>query len=201
MLMDSLADVFPSNTLNPSKPTEPTSVNSAFHSQICRIIRADGHFIDDITSEYFQGVHRWLPIISRKRFNERLMDFQTLPTADFSILLLCMRLITRHPDTAALDKTHDHDVLYLATKTLFTQVRSFIPCSMHLIQAGVIISTYEHAHGMIEAAYDSIGACARMAFAAGLHRTRCSEVVQGTDAWYEDEESLATWWGLMICDR
>jgi hypothetical protein len=111
-----------------------------------------------------------------------------------------MRVITQHPPTALhIDK--DHDVLYLAFKTLFTQVRLLIPSSMYLIQAGIIIASYEHAHGMIEAAYDSIGICARMAFAVGLQNIRCSKALQGTDVWYEDEEALCTWWGLMICDR
>jgi len=72
-------------------------------------------------------------------------------------------------------------VLDLATKTLFTQVRSLIPRSLYLIQAGVIIAAHEQAHGMSEAADDSIGICARMEFAAGLHKLRCSDEIQGTD--------------------
>jgi hypothetical protein len=200
MLMDSLADSLPSNPTDMNRKQELATTHSTIHSQVCHIIRADGRYIDDITSKYFKGVHRWLPIISKKRFNGRLKNFQTLPTADFSILLLTMGLITQHP-SKDLEKERDLEVLYLATKTLFTQVQSFIPSSLYIIQAGVILATYEHAHAMIEASYVTIGTTARMAFAIGLHNRQCSDELKGTDAWFEDEEALSTWWGLVICDR
>lgn len=198
--MDSLSDAFPPNTTDTNKKHELATTHSTIHSQVCHIIRADGQYIDDITSKYFKGVHRWLPIISKKRFNKRLTNLKVLPTADFSILLLTMRLITQYP-SKDLEKEQDREVLYLATKTLFTQVQSFVPSSIYIIQAGVLLATYEHAHAMIEASYVTIGTTARMAFAAGLHNKQCSNESKGTDDWLEEEEALSTWWGLVICDR
>jgi hypothetical protein len=200
MLMDSLPDVLPSNPTHVTRKQELAINHSTLHSQVCHIIRANGLYIDGITSRYFKGVHRWLPIISKKRFNERLKNFQTLPTADFSMLLLTMGLITQYP-SKDLEKERDREVFYLATKTLLTQVQSLIQSSLYIIQAGVILAMYEHAYSMAEASYVTIGTTARIAFAIGLHNRQCSEEPRGTYAWFEEEEALSTWWGLVICDR
>jgi Fungal specific transcription factor domain len=199
LLMNSLSDVLPSNFESKDSAASATS-NSVFSSQIRHIIERDGKYIDDVVVRYFQGVHLWLPIISKKRFRDRFAHFQATPTADFALLLLLMRLIIQHPSPDP-DMDQDREVLYLASKTLFAQVQAFVPSSLFLVQAGVMLATYEHAHGMIEAAYVTIGTSARMACALGLHTKPCSMEMQGTDAWLDDEEALATWWGLMICDR
>jgi len=200
LLMHSLSDIFSSNPLDMKATQSSGSTDNVLSSQICRIIRADGKYIDDVVSRYFQGVQRWLPIISRKRFYDRLAHFQMVPTADFSILLLAMQLIAQHPSVDP-DIDQDREALYLACKTLFGQVQAFIPSSPYLVQAGVILAHYEHAHGMIEAAYITVGTSARIACALGMHNRQCSMELQGTDPWLEDEEALCTWWGLVICDR
>lgn len=198
--MNSLSDVLPLNAFDSKASEASATSDNILSSQIRHIIEADGKYIDDVVQRYFQGVHLWLPILSKKRFRDRLANFQAVPTADFAILLLLMRLITQHPSPDP-DVDQDREVLYLASKTLFAQVQAFIPSSLYLVQAGVILATYEHAHGMIEAAYVTIGTSARMACALGLHNKPCSMEMQGTNAWLDDEEALATWWGLMICDR
>ena len=198
--MNSLSDVLPSNVFDPNAPEIIATSDSVFSSQIRHILQADGKYIDDVVLRFFQSVHVWLPIISRRRFRDRLAQFQVAPAADFAILVLIMRLIMQHPSPDS-DMDQDREVLYLASKTLLAQVQAFIPSSLYLVQAGVILAHYEKAHGMIEAAYVTIGTSARMACALGLHNKTCSMEMQGTDAWLDDEEALATWWGLMICDR
>jgi len=111
-----------------------------------------------------------------------------------------MQLITQHPSTDP-DIDQDREVLYLSCKTLLGQVQAFIPSSFYLVQAGVILARYEHGHGMVEAAYVTVGTSTRIACALGLHNRQCSMEVQGSDVWLEDEEALCTWWGLVICDR
>ena len=99
-----LGDIHPSNraffmltdSLSPSLVV-PTTVDGIFHLRVCEMIRAYGKYVDDITVRYFQGVHRWLPIVSRSRFHDRLVVFQSPPVVDFSVLLLSMCLITHYP--------------------------------------------------------------------------------------------------------
>ena len=198
--MNSLSDVLPSNVLDPKSTLNFTTTDSVIASQVAQIIRVEGKHLEEILLNYFESIHLWLPIMSRKRFHDQYTDFQTTPSADFAILLLAMRLITQHPSIDS-EVDQDREVLYLATKTLFAQVQAFIPSSIYLVQAGVILSHYEHAHGMIEAAYITIGTTARMAYALGLNNKPCSTEMEGSDAWLEDEEALSTWWGLVICDR
>lgn len=84
------------DSLSPSLEI-PTTADGNFHLRVCEIIRAYGKFVDDVTVTYFRGVHRWLPVISRSRFHDRLVLLQSSAAADFSILLLSMCLITHHP--------------------------------------------------------------------------------------------------------
>ncbi|TVY41846.1 hypothetical protein LOCC1_G004833 [Lachnellula occidentalis] len=111
-----------------------------------------------------------------------------------------MHLMAQQP-SSDFDVDQDREILYLATKTLFTQVQTFIPSSMCLVQAGVILASYERGHERIEAAYITIGTAARLASAIGIDTAQCSQELQGSDIWFDEEEALATWWGLMICDR
>lgn len=200
LLMNSMSDMIQSSVVEPSSSQYSASSNAIFHSQVCHIIRADGHYVEDIVTRYFNGVHTWVPIISRKRFIDRFRFQHSAPTADFSILLLVMRLITQFPSPDP-DVDQDREVLYLATKTLFTQVQAFVPTSLALVQSGILLARYEQAHGMFEAAYVSCGTCSRMAFSIGIQDARCSESLQGSDPWFDEEEALSTWWGLVICDR
>jgi hypothetical protein len=198
LLIDSLSDVFPAGLSGSMDHYPPT--DQVVHSQISHIISADGKDIDSVTWKYFQGVHIWLPILSQKRFFDRLTHSHLNPSPEFSVLLLAMRLLTQHPSTDE-EADHDREVLYLATKTFFGQVQAFTPSSLLLTQAGIMLAHYEHAHGMIEGAYITTGTAARMAFALGLQNTHCSLAVQGTDSWLDEEEALSTWWGLVILDR
>lgn len=195
-----MSDVLPSNVTETKLSQTFASPDNVVNIQVMHILGVAGKKPEEVIVRYFRGVHTWLPIISRRRFRERYRLFQASPTADFSVLLLAMRLITQHP---SIDPSADQDraFLYLATKTLFAQVQSFMPSSLFLVQAAVILGHYEHAHGLIEAAYVTVGTCGRMACAMNMHNKQCSAEIQGSDAWVEDEELLCTWWGLMILDR
>jgi hypothetical protein len=190
----------PSNLSEPNNDNTFTSNDTVIHAKVMHVIGVGGRKPEEVVLRYFRGVHTWLPIISRRRFRDRYEHFSTSPAADFSVLLLAMRLIIQHPSVDP-EADQDREVLYLATKALFAQVQAFIPSSLFLVQAAVILGHYERAHGMIEAAYVTVGTCGRMACAIGMHNKQCSAEMQGTDAWVEDEEVLCTWWGLMILDR
>lgn len=200
MLASSLSDILPSNVTDSKLSQTFPSTDSVVHLQVMHVIGVGGKKPEEVIVRYFRGVHTWLPIMSRRRFRERYMHFQAAPAADFSVLLLAMRLLIQppSPDSAA---EQDREFLYLATKSFLAQVQAFIPSSLFLVQAGVILGHYERAHGLTEAAYVTVGICARMAYAMNMHNKQCSGELPGSDAWVEDEEVLCTWWGLVILDR
>lgn len=72
-----------------------------------------------------------------------------------------------------------------------------------MIQAGLLIATYEYAQGLVEAAYISIGTCARMGYAGGIHVGQVGRTPSGGQLapTLKDEEEHNLWWGIVVCER
>ncbi len=170
---------------------DPAAVNVTVSLEAIRIIQASHQSIDDIGIRYFNGIHQWVPFLCPDRFGKDLVQFQSFPTAEFSLLLLCMSLIAYDPSQHSAPPIR-HDALYLHTKTLFTQVQVLRRSSIHLIQAGILISTFEYANKRPNSALSSINSCAYMAHKIGLHQK--PERPGWSDAWN-------TWWAIRIFER
>lgn len=177
------------------------SAHSVIHLQVCHTIWAFGDSVDDISARYFRGIHRWLPVISKYRFFDRLMNSCSPATADFSLLLLSMSLITSQSGRDPYFSAGDQETLYLTTKMLFAHAQACIAISVDLIQASLLIATYEYGHGLTDAAYISIGTCARMAAVADLLTTQTHQIPSDDQSWFKREEEKNLWWGLLICER
>lgn len=190
-----------SDTLSDVLQSEPTNINSTLYLQIIRIIRLADRSVDDISMRYFRGIHTFIPVISPCRFHEELLHSSAFPSARFSLLLLSMCLITYHPGLVARNSSPvDQATLYLTTKTFYAQIQSSFPHSLHLIQAGIIIASYEYATKKVNDAFASIGVCARMGYAARLH---LASPIEGSDPrqYSQAEEELSTWWAIVIAER
>ncbi|KAK6835030.1 hypothetical protein PG987_009724 [Apiospora arundinis] len=189
---------------------------------VYQLIRASGRFVDDVSTSYFHGLHLYMPIVSRTRFHDSLVALGAIPSADFSVLLLSMHLVTldsfvrdreeknhRPHDSAGsttiggLAKPDTQQSLYMTTKSLFAQVQSTIPPSIRLVQAGMLIALYEYTQGEADQAFITISLCARLAYAARLHRSagRCSDGWDRHGARPEALEASNTWWGIVIWER
>lgn len=195
--MDSVSSSSPSEVVSLGPLMDPTAIDMTLYLQARRVIQTTGQFVDDISVRYFQGIHRHLPIISRKHFHDQLIHIGASPPPGFSILLLSICLLTYHP--RLLPQTPPpvgREPLYLSVKSLFAQVQAFFPPSVDFIQAGVLLALYEYANGRPDDAFLSITGCARMGYASGLHRGRPT-VFPASD----DDEAVNTWWGIVICER
>lgn len=196
-----------SGTLTPASgawsvsiPAEPSQSEAGLYREVLRLIGETHQFLDDITATYFQqGIHRFLPVISRIRFQRSLITLGSVPSAGFSVLLLAI----------CLPKVDRESSFYLATKSICAQVqRSFAP-SIHLIQARLLLTLHEYVQGRPEEAFEAIAGCARMAYAARIHRLTRSSTAGDLDAGeFEDpdlhlqeKEAANTWWGIAICER
>ena len=167
------------------------SLDATIPLEVLRIIAATDRSIDDISTRYFNGLHRWVPFYCPDRFGKDLVQFEVAPTAEFSLLLLCMCLVTYSP-SEHLPVPLAHDALYFHVKTLFAQIHVLRRPSTHSIQAGILLSIYEYAHGQVEKALASIDLCARMAYQIGMNKkpTRLG--------W---SESWNTYWAIFIFER
>ncbi|KAI8627849.1 hypothetical protein F5Y19DRAFT_477016 [Xylariaceae sp. FL1651] len=174
------------------------------YTEVRNIIRSTGQFVDDITTRYFRTFHHHLPIISRTRFQNSLIASVVGPSADSSVLLLSICLVTalptpelapRNEETPAINRRS----LYLATKALLAQVQGSLPASVHLIQANLLVAVFEYGSGRLGAAYATIAGCARMAYAAQIHDS--SRWDENSSLQVEAEEARNTWWGIVIYER
>ncbi|KAK7189085.1 fungal specific transcription factor [Paraphaeosphaeria sporulosa] len=159
--------------------------------EVMQIIDATQQSIHDISSRYFNGIHLWVPFLCPDRFGKDLFQFQAVPTAQFSLLLLCMCLVTYDPPEDQPPPI-DQNVLYFHAKTLFTQIQLLTIPSTHHIQAGLLISVYEYAHGRPGSALLSTDICARMAYRIGMNKKHDS--LGWSEAWN-------TWWAIVIFER
>ena len=185
-------------TLSAVLQDEPTSLHSTVYLQTLRIIRLTDQTRDEVCLRYFRGMHSFIPILSAPRFHEQLTHSAALPSATFSVLLLSMALVTYIPSLATSSSAVDPATLYLTTKSLYTQTLASFPDSLLLVQAGIIIASYEYATRMINEAFCSISVCARMGYATGLHRLNLTE---GSDHSSQAAEKNNTWWGVVITER
>lgn len=178
------------------------NIDVSISVQVYRIIHATGRFVDDIVEQFFSGIFRFIPCVSRNRIQEITAGIPvTTPPANDSILLLAICLVTYHPKSIGkLVPGVDHEAFYIATKSLFSQVQTAGSVqgqpSISLIQACVIIAVYEYARGMVDSAFLTIGTCARMGYTAGIHE-RTSRPGKGTFS----KEELNTWWAILIYER
>ncbi|PYH77564.1 hypothetical protein BO82DRAFT_344533 [Aspergillus uvarum CBS 121591] len=202
--------LFPSLASSLYLPTDGQTPTSA--SRLCtetqRLLGSMGLYLDEISVRYFQGIHAFVPIISRRRFHGRLLSFGADPQPDFALLLLCMGLLTNSADPLGQlspQRPHpsaDEVTLYVATKSLMAQAHALLPLTTHLIQAGVLLAVYEYALGYPERAFVTIGTYARMAYAAGMQSAPSVNTTSTTRTdWLEEQEENNTRWGIRICER
>ncbi len=178
------------------------------------IIRGTGQFVDDISARYFRGFHRQLPIISRTRFCNNLIALGAAPSADISVLLLTMCLITHapalgyQPECGAI-RSIEQQSLYLTAKSLSARIQGSYSPSIPLVQAALLLAVYEYTHGRPDDAFVTIAGSARMAYAACIHsrdqhQTQMTHTTGGTvdtDILMQAEEAANTWWGIVIYER
>ena len=194
IFVDSILEAIPLRLSGLQRSGEPFGLDHVLRSQVDRLTRARGCYLDDITSRYFQGMHKWLPVISRNNFYAEFINNTTPWPPDFSILLLAMFLVVWQPSPeSGIDD--DRGTLHVVIKMLFAQVQAVRPPSMRLIQAGLLISVFEYAHELKDAALVSITSWAKMAY---IMR---SNAHTNAEARSETREERNLWWGLVIHER
>lgn len=122
-------------------------------------------------------------------------------TPDF-LLLMCLCLIVQRPDKQSPEGYMANEQ-YHAVKHYFCReiADNANNPSLTLIQAGVLLATYEYGHGMINDAYNTIYSCVSSSITLGLH---CQEHLQDMEvgpAWRHKPEALRVWWAVVISER
>ncbi|KAI9714596.1 MAG: hypothetical protein M1812_006401 [Candelaria pacifica] len=159
----------------------------------------DGAAVQAAVENYFATVHTWLPIVSKKRLSQYLTNTNAEPNEDLLLLYLCMKLVTDIlPENAPTAQTQ----LYLTSKQFYFMVESRGIFSLQLMQAAILLATYEIGHAIYPAAYLTVGHCARLGHALGIHNKKNATAMIGrVSSWTEMEERRRVWWAVILLDR
>lgn len=153
-----------------------------------------------IASRFFEDIHTWMPIVSKYRFYNHLMNPLLEHRSDLTILLFCMRLISWSAAEHA-DGDKPRTRAYLAAKRLLVDAESAGLLTLQILQAILLVSIYEIGHGIYPAAYITIGACARYGTALGIDKQKLSDNGNPSLTEVEQEERRRVWWAIVILDR
>ena len=173
------------------------------------------HFIEltkltceNIIDRYFQAFHKWLPVVSPDSFRREASRYREegrLPPADFTVLLLAMLLIILPALDATLRPPRvSQELLYMTTKSAFSQAQTSICTSLRLVQAALLIALREYACVRPEAAYISMMTCAGLARVVGIgitsvRTTRDAPKTSGSRLEEMERENLA--WAIAMLER
>jgi hypothetical protein len=154
------------------------------------------HALCDI---YFTTFHKSFPIIDQDDFYAQLWLHAEWTTPHFSVLLCSMILIS-HLSSRTGATAEQPNEMYQALKGMHFVLQSTGQVSTELIQARIILASYEHCQALGQDAWLSIGTSARMGHILGLHRTIKFGTLEGL---MEDriETKRNIWWSIVILER
>lgn len=184
---------------------DEVSLGEDLKVQILRAIGITGRSALQIRDDYFQGIHRWLPIVAPWRMSAAKLNLERkVLDIDSLILLLAMSVYTQPPPS---DKRLRRNLWgsseYLTTKLFFAQAQGMLTASLPLIQAGILIATYELGARQPQIAFMTIRTCTGMCDLLGVGR-QCVEDASrpsGADVALRAVESCNVARGLAIMDR
>ncbi|KAH7317136.1 hypothetical protein B0I35DRAFT_354453 [Stachybotrys elegans] len=156
--------------------------------------------IRHIIDTYFTTVHRWLPIVWRRKVERQAHVHDGQLPHDTALLLACMKLVS---DAPAAGRHPSQSRLYDMVRNELTLLENQGLMSASLLQVAVLVATYELGHGIYPAAYLSVGHCIRVGHMMGLHdRRRAPQaVVTFPSYWAENEELTRLWCAIVVLDR
>ncbi|KAH7342752.1 hypothetical protein BKA65DRAFT_400962 [Rhexocercosporidium sp. MPI-PUGE-AT-0058] len=102
------------------------------------------------------------------------------------------------PSSATGDRRYD---VYPTLKSIHSLLQSTGRVSHELIQAGILISSFEHCQGLFQEAWMSVGACVRMAHILGIQESIRKPLPKERDARAMLETERCIWWAIVIVER
>jgi hypothetical protein len=167
-------------------------------SQVYGVFTASGKDIESICRTYFDNFHQWLPFISQHEFWRGFSSSGSQP--EFSTLLLGMYLITHVP---AQEPNHIDilDPAYFTAKNAWSRLQKNKEPSIVLIQAGLLLATYESGQALAERSRSTMVACAEMGYRMRLHKSLRKTAVGDPCGQIELEKQRRLWWGIVTLER
>lgn len=160
---------------------------------------------NDIVSIYTRTIDPMFPIISIARLQARLTRSWDECSLDLALLSLLIILLDTNPPLSPEDLNNPSDfrTLYLCAKSWISLTEGLGINSIEIVQARLLMTTFESAHGFYPAGYISIGAAIRAADALAVHpqieASTTSHAYSGEEANLTD--SISVWCFILVLDR
>jgi hypothetical protein len=189
----------PSDHLSQEDPCNH-NFDEQYTKQAFDIIARNGDNFETAAFEYTSSSYDWFPIIDRFALITSFMGLKQTPNAESANLMLCVYLMstksgqTKHQDI-------DHEQLYHTVKGLNSLLLSTGRASIEVVQGGLLIALFELGLGLCDAAYSSVGACARMGYLLGFDQTLSPDELMLKRSHTVVENERRVWWGTIILDR
>ncbi|QYS95274.1 Zn(2)-C6 fungal-type domain-containing protein [Trichoderma simmonsii] len=165
----------------------------------------DASDIHKISSTYFETVHWWMPIVSRKGFFAKLLNPLQHSRAELCLLVTAMKLICSQAHMPTPGDDANNIVAYKRAKQMYFEMETSGNLSLRVLQAGILVALYETGHAIYPAAYLSVGACVRYGIALGIDKLLLESdgAHDGLQMYTqtEVEEQRRVWWALLLLDR
>ncbi|KAH6951205.1 hypothetical protein BKA56DRAFT_605812 [Ilyonectria sp. MPI-CAGE-AT-0026] len=146
--------------------------------------------------EFFATVHPMFPVVS-----ERYLGMQISSegySADVLLLLHCIDILLPQ----STEEKANCQLAYHRARRCLHFMEDLGVISFRSLQAVLLLAFYEVAHAIYPAAYLTIGHCARLGHALGIHdRRNVSQMFPTPMSWTAVEEIRRTWWGVIVIDR
>ncbi|KAF9239047.1 transcriptional regulator family: Fungal Specific TF [Penicillium roqueforti] len=160
-----------------------------------RPFMGDNTGLQRIATRYYQCVHPWLPIISKRKVYDQLLNPLSPLRTDAVFLCLCMDLFS------PLQNDNPWTPLYSTIRRLFTEMQVAGILSMETLQGCILLAVYEIGHAMYPAVQVSIGLCLKYSLALGIGWTSSVDGPISDTPWVEAEERRRTWWAIFMLER
>lgn len=146
-------------------------------------------------SSYFDVIHPWLPILSKRRFKERVLNPLSASRPENTLLIAATKLVAEN-----VSDGDTRTLLYTSVKRTFPRLETLGILDFKVLQAWLLLALYEIGHGIYPAAYFTVGSCVRYAGALGIDTSTERTTVGEADD-LGCEEHRRSWWAILLLDR
>jgi hypothetical protein len=168
--------------------------------KIASVLASYGDDIGIFCSTYFKTLHGWSPIVNKQDLYDGLTSLSTNPRADFAILILAIHLAIKTKEQG-VGEQEAVEQMYRTTKVSYSLASATGHPSIDLIRAGLVIALHEYSQALHDAAYLTLGQCARMASLMGFDKTLYEDQPCTAPTQYIAEEQRRAWWCIFVLER
>lgn len=176
----------------------------------------EAHAVRAIVREFFETIHTWLPILSKKQWELHLTNQQEWQAGpEVALLFFCMKLLISRPQD---NYECSQFPVYLSAKRFLTTMEAAGMIHINVLQAGLLLAWYEYGQAIYPAAWMTSGWCVRYATLLGIDKgdeaaslleklvgspliVSASLLTRLQQTWSEQEERRRTWWGVLVLDK